>query len=469
MTKDLTELTIAEASAAIAAKQLSPADLTEAYLARIEHLQPTVNAYITVTSDRARSDARAAADEITRGTYRGPLHGIPIALKDLYETAGILTTAGSKVHGEYVPKDDSTAARKLREAGSILLGKTNTHEYAWGTTTNNPHYGPTHNPWNLDRIPGGSSGGSGAAIAARMAAGTLGTDTGGSIRIPAALCGCVGLKPTFGRVSKHGVFPMSWQFDHPGPIVKTVEDAAIMLQAIAGYDPRDFSTVPVPVDDYRATLNDGIRGLRIGVPRSFFFGLLQDEVRSAIEDALDVIRGLGAEVRDVEPGLTRELNGEAWPLVLAEGQEYHTAFTTRKGDFGADLQSVLSAPLPDALGLTRAYRASYEVKQLFRQALEEVDLLLTPTTMRTASIIGEEQVLVGDTEMTTGGAFASLTMPFNIAGLPTLALPCGFDADGLPISMQLAGRPFDEATVLRAGHAYEQATEWHKQRPPVAS
>ncbi len=469
MANELTELTIAEASAAIAATDLSPVDLTEAYLARIEALQPRVNAYITVTAERARDDARSAAHEIANGRLRGPLHGVPIALKDLYETAGIRTTAGSKVHGDFVPEQDSTAARKLREAGSVLLGKTNTHEYAWGTTTNNPHYGATHNPWGLDRIPGGSSGGSGAAIAAQMAAGTLGTDTGGSIRIPAALCGCVGLKPTFGRVSKHGVFPMSWQFDHPGPIVKSVEDAAIMLQAIAGYDPADFSTVPVPVDDYRARLNDGVRGLRIGVPRSFFFGLLQDEVRSAVEEAIVVLRGLGADVRDIEPGLTRELNGEAWPLVLAEGQEYHKAFATQKGDFGADLQSVLSAPLPDAVGLTRAYRASYEVKQLFRQALEDVDVMLTPTTMRTASIIGEEQVMVGEVEMTTGGAFAGLTMPFNIAGLPTLALPCGFDADGLPISLQLAGRPFDEATVLRAGHAYEQATEWHKRRPAIAS
>lgn len=470
MDNELTGLTIAEAAEAIAAKSLSPVDLTEAYLQRIEALQPSVNAYITVTAERARADAKAAADEIASGSYRGPLHGVPVALKDLYETAGIRTTAGSKVHAEYVPTTDSTAARKLREAGSVLLGKTNTHEYAWGTTTNNPHWGATHNPWDLDRIPGGSSGGSGAAIVARMAAGTMGTDTGGSIRIPAALCGCVGLKPTFGRVSKAGVFPMSWQFDHPGPITKTVEDAAIMLQAVAGYDPADFATVPVPVEDYRATLRGGIKGLRIGVPRDFFFGLLQDDVRAAVEEAIKVLRGLGAEIQDVDPGLTRPLNARAWPLVLAEGQEYHgEAFAARKGDFGSDLQSVLSAPLPDAIGLTRAYRASYKIKEAFRQTLEEVDLLLAPTTRRTASIIGEEQVMVGDTEMTTGGAFADLTMPFNIAGLPALALPCGFDNDGLPISLQIVGRPFDEATVLRASWGYEQATEWHTRAPMLAS
>lgn len=468
MTNELTGLTIAEAAESIEKKSLSPVELTEVYLGRIEALQPTVNAYITVTADRARADAKAAEDEIVAGTYRGPLHGIPIALKDLYETAGIRTTAGSKVHAEYVPAQDSTAARKLREAGSVLLGKTNTHEYAWGTTTNNPHWGATHNPWDLDRIPGGSSGGSGAAIVAQMAAGTMGTDTGGSIRIPAALCGCVGLKPTFGRVSKQGVFPMSWQLDHPGPIVKSVEDAAIVLQTIAGYDPADFSTVPVPVPDYRATLRNGVRGLRVGVPRAFFFGLLQDEVRSAVEEAIEEFRRLGAVVRDIEPEVTRDVINMAWPLVVAEGQEYHgAAFATRKGDFGSDLQSVLSAPLPDAIGLTRAYRASYRVKELFRKAFEDVDVMLTPTTLRTASIIGEEQVMVGDTEMTPGGAFASLTMPFNVAGLPALALPCGFDAGGLPISLQLAGRPFDEATVLRAGWAYEQATEWHTRRPAL--
>jgi aspartyl-tRNA(Asn)/glutamyl-tRNA(Gln) amidotransferase subunit A len=468
MDTELTNLTIAEAAERLRTKDLSPVELTNAYLARIERLNPSINAYITVTADRAREDAQRAEDEIAAGNYRGPLHGVPIALKDLYATQGIRTTAGSKILADWLPDADSTAARKLREAGGVLLGKTNTHEFAWGTTTNNPHYGATHNPWDLDRIPGGSSGGSGAAIAASMAAGTLGTDTGGSIRIPAALCGCVGIKPTFGRVSKAGVIPMSWQLDHPGPITQTVEDAAIMLGAIAGYDPDDFATVPVPVPDYRERLRDGIRGLRVGVPRSFFFGLLDDELRAAVEAALETLSKLGAEVRDVEPGLTRGLTSEAWTLVVAESQEYHRqAFSTRPQDFGADLHGTLSMPLPDAVGLARSYRASYEVKELFRRALEDVDVLVTPTTMRSASIIGEESVMVGDVELTTGGAFASLTMPFNIAGLPALALPCGFDSGGLPLSLQIAGRPFDESTVLRAGYAYEQATEWHTRQPAV--
>ena len=463
-----TTLTIAEAASRIANHELSSVDLTQAYLERIARLNPLINAYVTVTADRALEDARRADAELAAGKPRGPLHGIPIALKDLYETAGIRTTAGSKIFADYVPEHDSTAARKLREAGSVLLGKTNTHEFAWGTTTNNPHYGATHNPWDTSRIPGGSSGGSGAAIAAHLAAGTLGTDTGGSIRIPAALCGCVGMKPTFGRASKAGVFPMSWAFDHPGPITRTVEDAAIMLGVIAGYDAADFATVPVPVPDYRAALTGDIRGLRIGVQRSSFFDLLDDEVRVAVELAIEQLRELGADVREVDSGVTRHQINDAWDVVNGESQAYHQkAFAERPQDFGADLQAILSIPLPDALGLSRAYRASYDVKEGFRKLLEEVDLLVSPTCLAPASVIGEETIKVAGVAMAPGSAFASLTMPFNVAGLPALSLPCGFTESGLPIGLQLAGRPFDESTVLRAGHAYEQATEWHKRVAPV--
>lgn len=466
MSTDLTDLTIAAAAEAIRSRRVSPVELTEAYLDRIGRLNPALNAYVRVTTERAMADARAAQDEISAGSYRGPLHGVPIGLKDLFDTAGIETAGGSKVLRGRVPSADATCARKLAEAGAVLLGKTNTHEFAWGTTTNNPHTGATHNPWALDRIPGGSSGGSGAAIAAHLAAGTLGTDTGGSIRIPAALCGAVGLKPTFGRVSKAGVLPMSWQFDHPGPICRTVEDAAIMLQAIAGYDPDDFATVPVPVPDYRDGIENGIAGLRIGVPREQFFGLLDPEVRVAVEQAIELLRGLGASVSDVNSGYAREDVMKAWMVCNAEGQAHHAAWlNNQRADYSSELLEVLSIPLPSATGLADAYRASYDVKERLRRVLEEVDLLVTPTTMRAASRIGEESVDVDGVSLTPGGAFASLTMPFNIGGLPAISLPCGFTAEGLPIGLQIAGRPFDEATVLRAARAYEQATDWHLRRP----
>ncbi len=452
----LTDLTIAEAAVRLERREISSAELTNAYLERIERLNPTINAYVTVTAERARADASRADEEIAAGNYRGPLHGVPIGLKDLYDTAGIETAGGSKILKGRVPEKDSTVARRLAEAGAVLLGKTNTHEFAWGTTTNNPHTGATHNPHALDRIPGGSSGGSGAAIAARMAAGTLGSDTGGSIRIPSALCGAVGLKPTFGRVSKAGVLPMSWQFDHAGPICRTVEDAAIVLQAIAGYDPDDFATVPVPVPDYLAGLEGGVRGLRIGVPREQFFGLLDAEVRVAIELALETLSGLGAEVVDVDAGFRRETLLKAWLVCVAESQALHAEwFPSRKDEYGEDLQQTLSGPLPDAKGLADAYRASYDIKEGVRRTFEVVDLLVTPTTMRTASLIGEEEVEVDGFKMSTGGAFAQLTMPFNIAGVPAISVPCGFDGEGLPIGLQIAGGPFEEAKVLRAARAFE--------------
>ena len=296
---DETRLTLTQAAALLQRRELSPLELTDAYLRRIERLNPHLNAYVTVTAERAREDARRATEQLGAGASRGPLHGVPIALKDLYDTAGIRTAGGAKILADRVPGADATAARRLREAGTVLLGKLNTHELAFGVTTTNPHFGATRNPWDPERIPGGSSGGAGAAVAAGLAAATLGTDTGGSIRIPASLCGCVGLKPTYGRVSKAGVLPLSRLLDHAGPLTATVEDAARLLQVVAGYDPDDGSTVPVPVPDYAAALGEGVRGLRVGVPRGYFFDRLDDEVRSAVERALGVLHDLGAELHEV--------------------------------------------------------------------------------------------------------------------------------------------------------------------------
>ncbi len=462
---DPTDLTIAEAAERLRTKRLSASELAAAYLARIERVNPLLNAYVTVTTERALADARRATDEIARGDHRGPLHGIPIGLKDLVDTAGIRTTYGSKVHATHVPAADAVVAQKLARAGAVLLGKHNTHEYAFGVTTDNPHWGATRNPWNTTRIPGGSSGGSGAAIAARLAAGAIGTDTGGSIRIPAALCGVVGLKPTYGRVSKAGVFPMSYLFDHVGPITQTVEDAAIMLEAIAGYDPGDATTVRVPVADYRAGLRETASGLRIGVPRRLAIPV-DPSVQAAVDAAVETLARLGGSVVEVDlPDLPMD---DAFGLIVAEAKEIHAdTLAHRAGDLGRDLQRYLSSPVGDALWMARALRHARDYTTSVRTVLETVDVLALPTCSVGASPIGADVVDVGGTEMQTFFAMALRTAPFNVAGLPALSLPCGVTPDGLPIGLQLVGCPFDEATVLRAGHAYEQATEWHRRRPAV--
>ena len=464
----LTDLTIRAAAVQIRERRLSPLELTTAYLARIERLNPKINAYVTVTAERALADARRATEEISKGGPRTPLHGIPIALKDLFETAGIRTTAGAKFFADYVPKADCTAAHRLREAGAVLLGKLNTHEFAYGVTTDNPHFGTTRNPWDPSRIPGGSSGGSGAAIAASLAVATLGTDTGGSIRIPSSLCGAVGLKPTYGRVSKAGVFPLSYLFDHPGPISRSVEDAALVLETIAGYDPGDPASVRVAVEPYARELGRGVKGLRVGVPRRHFYDRLDREVAAAVEAALGTLRGLGAEVRDID--LTSSETGilSLFAIVLAEARQIHAErLASRPEDFGRDVMAILSHDLPKSAEVVAALEETYKLSAAMRVALESVDVLVTPTTPVPAVKIGQETVRHGGSEESTIFTMIRCTAPFNATHLPALSLPCGFTREGLPIGLQIAGRPFDESTVLMAGHAYEQATEWHKRRPDL--
>ncbi|MGI9326088.1 MAG: amidase [Pseudomonadales bacterium] len=465
---ELLGLTITEAARALQSREISPVELTQAYLDRIEALNPSINAYITVTAKRALLDAQRACDELTAGKSRGPLHGVPIGLKDLYETAGIRTTGGSKIHADHTPTQDCTAAQKLRDAGSVLLGKLNTHEYAYGVTTNNPHYGATHNPWNLAHIPGGSSGGSGAAIAAGLATATLGTDTGGSIRMPASVCGVVGLKPTYGRVSKAGVLPLSYLFDHAGPVTRSVEDAALILNTIAGYDPMDPTTVRIPIQDYTADLNNGVRGLRIGVPRSYFFDHLEDEVAAGVEHAVAEFRALGADVRDVDIPDVGAGVAALFAVVLSEAQEiHHESLRDRSADFGGDVNAILANPMPDAHTLMQALRQRDALSAAINCALETVDLLLTPSTPIVAAKIGEETVRYGGLEEPILMAMIRCTSPFNASGHPALSLPCGFTSAGLPVGLQVIGRSFDEISVLRASHAYEQATQWHTRTPSL--
>jgi aspartyl-tRNA(Asn)/glutamyl-tRNA(Gln) amidotransferase subunit A len=468
-TMELTAMTVAEAGERIREREVSPVELAEAYIGRIERLDPAINAYVLRTPERAIDDARRAADEIARGQYRGPLHGIPIGLKDLYETAGIRTSGGCKAYEDNVPAEDCTVARKLREAGTVLLGKLNTHELAYGTTTNNHWYGPTRNPWDLDRIPGGSSGGSGAATIADLACATMGTDTGGSIRIPAALCGVVGLKPTYGRVSKAGVMMMSWQLDHAGPLTKTVWDAAIMLEAIEGYDPRDANSVRVGKVDYSTAFEEGnLSGVRVGVPREYFFDTLDPEVRAAVEAALVTLRELGADVRDSDlPGFGLNTMGVAFDMVRTEAVEYHAPrLESSPEGFSPELRNILQNPI-SGTAYVAAQRLMYEYRAAVREALSKVTVLVVPTTMAPAPPIGDDGsvVDVDGTRLPLSIAMAGLTARFNIAGTPALSLPCGFTAGGLPIGMSVVGAPFDEWSVFRVAHAYEQATEWHTRRP----
>jgi aspartyl-tRNA(Asn)/glutamyl-tRNA(Gln) amidotransferase subunit A len=460
---ELNGLTVARAAHAFRARALSPLELAEAYLRRIERLNPRLNAYITVTAERARADARQASEELAAHKTRGPLHGIPVALKDLYETAGIRTTGGAKIHADWMPAEDCTVARRLRDAGTTLLGKLNTHEYAYGVTTANPHFGPTRNPWDPERIPGGSSGGSGAAIAAGLATATTGTDTGGSIRMPASVCGVVGLKPTYGRVSKAGVLPLSYLFDHAGPITRSVEDAALLLNAIAGYDPRS-ETVRTPVPDHRGAAREAARPAhRRAAALASAATTRSPPPWQAIADCAGSADGRDVDVPNVEAGLAATLG------LSPRRRRSAQALRTRPADFGADVLALLTAPTPDAMAVMASLRARDGLSAAMRVVLESVDLLVTPTTPIVAAKIGQETVRFGGVEDTVLNAMIRCTAPFNATGLPALSLPCGFTRAGLPVGLQLVGRPFDEVTVVRAGHAYEQATGWHERRAPLGA
>ncbi|MBI4338003.1 MAG: Asp-tRNA(Asn)/Glu-tRNA(Gln) amidotransferase subunit GatA [Chloroflexi bacterium] len=466
---DLVCLTVAQAARLVKGKKLSPVELTQAVLERAQALNPKVNAYITITGEGAMAQARAAEREIAQGTYRGPLHGVPLAFKDLFDTAGVRTTGGSKILAQRVPDADSTAVAKLKAAGSVLLGKLNMHEFAFGISSTNPHYGPVRNPWDLKRIPGGSSGGSGAATVAHMCVASLGSDTGGSIRIPAALCGMVGLKPTYGRVSRFGALPLSWSLDHVGPMTKTVEDAAILLRAIAGHDPADPGSLQAPVPDYTRGLKAGVKGVRVGVLSNPYFDFMAPAVRQAFEAAVGTLGELGANVQPV-PWPEGELAGLAnMTIILGEAAAYHAGWLrTRPQDYGADVRDRLiqGSVLPASLYL-QAQRARRTIMESALALFGGVELLVLPTIPVAAPNIGESTVELGGRRVDARAAITRYTQPFNLTGLPALSLPCGFSPEGLPIGLQVVGRPLGEAAVLRLGHAYEQATPWHKRQPPL--
>jgi len=460
MTDEIFYATIRELGARYRRRELSPVEVTHALLAQIERLDPVLHAFVTLTADRALTDARAAEEALGRGDGRALL-GIPVAHKDIYLTRGIRTTGGSALLADWIPEDDATCVQRWREAGTVLLGKLITHEFAFGIQFPGHRFPPARNPWNLDHIPGGSSSGSGAALAAGLVSGATGSDTGGSIRGPAAFCGIVGLKPTYGRVSRAGVLALSWTLDHTGPMARTVEDCAYLLQAMAGHDPADPASSRAPVDDYLAPLARDIRGVRIGVPRAYFFEGIDPEIERAFEDALETLGRLGAEVRDVQiPSL--HATHSFLLILMAEAFAYHERDIRQHPELYGDVlrERILTGALVTAAEYTQAQRIRAQICRETADVLREVDVLVTPTTLKPATPF----TLAQDPEF---GFPKSNMPPFNLTGLPTLALPCGFSSSGLPLSLQVSGRAFDEGTVLRVGHAYEQATTWHTRRPQL--
>jgi aspartyl-tRNA(Asn)/glutamyl-tRNA(Gln) amidotransferase subunit A len=460
MTDEIFFAPIRELGARYRKRELSPVEVTRALLARIERLDPVLHAFVTLTADRALADARAAEEALGRGDGR-PLLGIPVAHKDIYHTRGIRTTGGSALLADWIPEEDATCVRRWREAGTVLLGKLITHEFAFGIQFPGHRFPPARNPWNLDHIPGGSSSGSGAALAAGLVGGATGSDTGGSIRGPAAFCGIVGLKPTYGRVSRAGVLTLSWTLDHTGPLARTVEDCAYLLQAMAGHDPADPASSRAPVDDYLAPLARDIRGVRVGVPRAYFFEGIDPEVERAFEEALATVRRLGAEVRDVQiPSL--HATHSFLLILMAEAFAYHEHDIRGHPELYGDVlrERILTGALVTGAEYTQAQRIRAQLCRETADVLREVDVLVTPTALKPATPFA----LAQDPE---SGFPKSNMPPFNLTGSPTLALPCGFSSSGLPLSLQVSGRPFDEGTVLRVGHAYERATAWHTRRPPL--
>jgi aspartyl-tRNA(Asn)/glutamyl-tRNA(Gln) amidotransferase subunit A len=467
--RDLATLTLKQASDLLRRRDVSPVDLVEACLSRIERHDRAINAFITITREQALSSAREMERELRRGRPRGPLHGIPVALKDNIDTAGVLTTAASGVFKDRVPTEDAEVVLRLKRAGAVLLGKLNLHEFALGGTSAVTHFGPVHNPWALDRVAGGSSGGSAAAVAADMCFGALGTDTGGSIRIPASLCGIVGFKPTYGRVSTRGVVPMAWTLDHVGPMCKTVEDAALMLSAIAGYDALDPTSADAPGEDYSRAIRMATTKLRVGVARTPFFDSLNPDVAKSVEAAIDVVRKLTASVVDVELVPAGNI-ADVWnPEIYA----YHMPWITKTPELyqEATRNLIQRAGKANAATYAQARHQVDVVRREIKKVFATVDLLITPTQRGVAQPIVPPQPVPtggrgGAPPGAAGGGLIN-TAAFDIYGLPTISVPCGFSASGLPIGLQISGNHFAESTVLALAHAYEQATEWHKRRPSL--
>ena len=450
--------TIAELARKFRRKEVSPVEITRECLRRIEKLNPSLNAFITVMTDSALAEARAAESEFARDYWRGPLQGIPIALKDLIDTAGTRTTAASALHENRIPSEDAEVVRRLRRAGAVIIGKNNLHEFAYGGSSLVSHFGDSHNSWDVAKVAGGSSGGSAAAVAAGLCCGAIGTDTAGSIREPAALCGCVGLKPTYGRVSVRGVIPLSTSLDHVGPLAVSVEDAAIVLRAIAGYEPADITSADIPVSDYVASTQESVKALRVGVPRTYFFDDLDTEVASAMEHALTGIETLAAGLKEVRLDVPTDRT-----LQAAESYAYHAENVAKHAELYSPetLRRICAGENISASEYIERRRELDKARREIREVFAEVDVLVTPTTPMPAPSISE---LKANPDSLRPAELRLLrnTRPFNVWGLPAISVPCGFTQTGLPIGLQIAAPHWREDLVIRLGYAYEQATAWHK-------
>ena len=466
---DLCFLSIAELGSLVRARTVSPVEVTEAHLARIERLNPVLNAFVTVMADEARAAARRAETEVAAGRWRGPLHGVPIGVKDIFDTAGVRTTNGSSFYRDHVPAEDAESIRRLREAGAILIGKCNTHEFAAGSSTNNPWYGPTRNPWALDRVPGGSSGGSGAAVAAFLCPGATGTDTGGSIRGPAACCGIVGLKPTWGRVSIRGIYPNAVSLDHAGPLTRTALDAGLLLGAMAGYDPRDPTCADVPVPDYTAGIDAGVSGLRLALCPDLHFMELDGAVTRAMESAVRTLAGLGAKIETVGFSLAAEVEPTRAAISRGEFLALHRArFAAHPEGYGADLHPRFEEGARVTVDdYVRGCRMREAIRREFDEILKSVDALILPVAPSEAPLIATGAARINGKEVTFGSGLA-MRQVANVAGLPSVAVPTGFGEAGLPLSMQIVGPAWGEAHVLRIAHAYEVATLELRREHPTA-
>jgi aspartyl-tRNA(Asn)/glutamyl-tRNA(Gln) amidotransferase subunit A len=467
---ELAFLSIEQAARLLHRKEISPVDLVDVTLERIARLNPSINAFLTVLADRGRRQARVAERELVRrfrgrrANIRNPLFGIPLALKDNFYTRDIPTTAGSKILANFVPKEDSDVAARLAAAGVILLGKTNMHEFAYGITNENPHYGPVHNPWAVDRISGGSSGGSSAATAAGMCFGSVGTDTGGSIRIPASLCGIVGLKPTYGLVSVSGVIPLAPSFDHAGPLTRGVVDTCIILQAIAGKFPAGAAR-----PDFRKLKRTPLRRFRLGWPKEYFFERIDSQVRHSINIAAKTLEEIGGRIQNVSLPQLADSQEPSTHIALAEATHYHQSqgfYPVRAGDYGKDVSSRLERGTQvRAVHYLQALEVKRQVERDFESAFRRVDAILAPAVPIAAPLIAEDQVIIDGQKETVRSALVRLNRPSNLTGHPAISIPCGFTRDGLPVGLQLIGPKWGEATLLAIAFAFEQATDWHTRNP----